>query len=118
MIGCAVITGEWPRQQRHIKRIGNVFFMMLDFVTTKPQNRCLKEELPPKQKPRNSGVSFKNQVLLPYQFQLVDDVFCTAKFIYAPKHIPDVHVDGTIQVFVKCNLVAERFVVAIESEAQ
>ena len=50
------------------------------------------------------------------ELQLFNDIVGTAQFINAPQHIADVYIDSTVEVFIESQFVAERFVVAVESQ--
>jgi hypothetical protein len=52
-----------------------------------------------------------------HHLQLVDNICSASEFINTPEHIANININGAIQVFVKCDLMTQRFIVPIECQA-
>lgn len=52
-----------------------------------------------------------------HQLQFLDNIGSAAQFVNTPEHIADVDTDSAVQVFIKSQFVAQRFVVAVKCKA-
>ena len=50
------------------------------------------------------------------QFQFLYNIRCAAKFVDAPQFVAHIHADGPVEILSICHLMAERFVVAVETK--
>lgn len=51
------------------------------------------------------------------KFQFINYIFRIAHFIDAPKYITNIHTNGPVKVFIKLYLMAECFIISVESKA-
>jgi hypothetical protein len=54
-----------------------------------------------KTRPPGLAVLFYSFPSLSHQLQLINNILCAAKLIYAPKHVTYVNANGPVKVFVK-----------------
>ncbi len=53
-----------------------------------------------------------------HQLQFLNNIGSAAQFINTPQYITDINTNGAVQIFIKSQLMTQRFIVAIESKAQ
>ena len=54
---------------------------------------------------------------LPHQLQFVDDIAGATQFVDAPQYIPNIYTDGSVEVLVEGDFMAEGFVISVKSQA-
>ncbi len=60
---------------------------------------------------------FLRAMVLFYHLQFINDVFGTAKFVDAPQHVSNVHINRSVQFAVESNFMAKSFIIPIERQS-